>query len=161
MTSVSLYKELFEGELSEVDEDCPGCQELEYTKSSNLFHEIFNGNGKIILHEISDLSKDLDENALDAFVRLLILYRMHKTLAKLIIIRKLNVEESILPGTVKKMIKNKKRINKNIHDIFNEEVEQLYGKSFRLNQPKEKKDFWIVKINYKTWIVVSCIVASK
>ncbi|CAG8453262.1 12384_t:CDS:1, partial [Funneliformis caledonium] len=159
MTSESLYKELFEGELSDVEEDCPGCQELEYTDSSNLFRDIFNG--KIILHDISDLSKDLDEKLLDTFVKLLIFHRMHQTLAELIIIRNLQVDESILHNNVKSMIKNKKDVNenKNIHDIFNEEVEQLFGKSYQLNQPKETKNFCIDKINYKKWMILSCIIA--
>src|SRR3954463_1716973 len=131
VTTTTLYDELFEGDLSEVDEDCPGCQELDYTKISNLFNDIFNRN--IIL--------ELDKNVLDTFVELLILYRMYKTLAELINIGKLNVEKSILPGSVKKMIESKKRSNKNIHEIFNEELEQIFGKSFQLNQPKVKKPF--------------------
>ncbi|CAI2178506.1 1085_t:CDS:1, partial [Funneliformis geosporum] len=155
MTSKSLYKELFEGELSDVEEDCPGCQELEYTDSYNLFHDIFNEN--IILHDISDLSKELDDKVLDTFVKLLILYHMHKTLAELIIIRNLQVDQSKLPLTVKIMIKNKKSVNKSkkIYDIFNEEVEQLYGKPFHLNRPKEKKNVWIDK----KWMILSCIIA--
>ncbi|CAG8503980.1 6191_t:CDS:1, partial [Cetraspora pellucida] len=117
--------DIFEGELSDVDENCRGCKKLDRILRYNRPH-------KISLPELD--FKDINRDTLEATISLLIHYRLYDTLAELISSGIVPIDGLEIPSVVQIKIRKQQNSGKNIHEIFYKELEREIGMQIEKKQ---------------------------
>lgn len=139
----SEFDEIFEGELSDVDENCRGCKKLNRILK-------YKRHRKIALPELD--FKEINQDTLEATISLLIQYRLYDTLAELISSGTVQVDDIEIPSVVKIKIRKQKNSGKNIHEIFYKELEREIGMSVERKQEIN----WIILYSNTLNFVFGC-----
>ncbi|CAG8717311.1 2651_t:CDS:1, partial [Scutellospora calospora] len=111
------YEEIFDGELSDVDDTCSMCDQIDIEITSSSFPSI----------DISDLLgfKAINESVIKALYYKLREYRLYETMAVLINHNKLKFEQYEIPIVVQDMIKRGDvKDLKHVRKVFHKEVEK-------------------------------------